>query len=278
MFKLVLDAGHGINTAGKRCDKKLDPKQTREWSLNSRICTKIEELLKAYDGYDLLRVDDETGKTDVALNTRSRTANKFNADFYLSIHHNAGINRGKGGGVVAYVYPNVGTDTTSWQKELYNAVIQYTGLKGNRSNPLAKKNLHVLRETLMPAVLLECGFMDSATDVPIILTENFADGVAKACVEVIVKKGNLTKKKAEQPKVEQPAETKEPTPVESIYFKKYTGKTSSIVDGLKAVGATSTYDYRKKIAKANGISLYIGSASQNGKLLSLLKQGKLIKP
>ena len=199
MFKLVLDAGHGINTAGKRCDVRIDAKQTREWTLNSRICNKIEALLKEYEGYDLLRVDDVTGKTDVSLNTRVANANKFNADFYLSIHHNAGINRGSGGGVVTYVWPNVDETTKSWQRDLYNAVIQHTSLKGNRANPLAQGDFHVLRETYAPAVLIECGFMDSTTDVPIILTEWFADGVAKACVEVIVKKGGLTKKKVEQP-------------------------------------------------------------------------------
>lgn len=199
MFKLALDAGHGINTAGKRCDKKIDPNQTREWTLNSRICDKIGALLKAYEGYELLRVDDTTGKTDVPVETRTANANKFNADFYLSMHHNAGIYGGSGGGVTAYVYPNVGKDTTSWQTDLYNAIIKETGLKGNRSTPLAQSNFQVLRETHMPAVLIEAGFMDSTTDVPIILTEEFADGVAKACVEVIVKKGGLTKKKAEQP-------------------------------------------------------------------------------
>lgn len=194
MFKLVLDAGHGYNTAGKRCEAKFDPKQTREWTLNSRICEKIEERLKAYDGYDLMRVDDVTGKTDVALATRTGNANKFGADFYLSIHHNAGIKGGSGGGVVAYMLPNADNATKVWRDDLYNAIIKQTGLKGNRSKPLATGDYHVLRESKMPAVLLECGFMDSSTDVPIILTEGFADNVATACVEVIVAKGKLAKK------------------------------------------------------------------------------------
>lgn len=199
MFKIVLDAGHGINTAGKRCLKALDPKETREWVLNDRICDKIQSLLSAYDGYQLLRVDDTTGKKDIALETRVANANKFGADFYLSMHHNAGINGGKGGGLVAITYTKVDELTKSWQKELYNAIISTTGLKGNRATPLAKSDLYVLRKTTMPAVLLECGFMDSATDVPIILTESFADKVAQACVDVIVKKGGLTKKKVVQP-------------------------------------------------------------------------------
>lgn len=62
------------------------------------------------------------------------------------------------------------------------------------------------------------------------------------------------------------------------HFKKYMGDSSSIVDGLKAIGASSTFAYRSKIAKANGIKAYIGTASQNSNLLKLLKQGKLIKP
>ena len=201
MFKLALDAGHGKNTAGKRCDVSLDKNQTREWVLNDRICDKIESKLKAYDGYSLLRVDDTTGVNDIALSKRTKSANNFNADFYLSIHHNAGIKKngvcGTGGGVVAYVYTKVDNGTKDWQKELYNAVIKHTGLKGNRANPLAAANFQVLRETKMRAVLIECGFMDSKTDVPIILTDKFADQVATACVEVIVKKGGLTKKKTE---------------------------------------------------------------------------------
>lgn len=194
MFKIALDAGHGVNTAGKRCDIKIDPNQTREWTLNSRICNKIQEKLKSYDGYEVIRVDDTTGKTDVSLETRVSKANSFNADLYLSMHHNAGINGGSGGGVCAFVYPYTDQNTRDWQKALYNAIIDHTGLKGNRATPIAQANFHVLRETYMPAVLIEAGFMDSKTDVPIILTEDFADKVAEACVEVIAERGGLTKK------------------------------------------------------------------------------------
>lgn len=204
MFKLALNAGHGLNTAGKRCMKKLDPNQTREWVLNSRICEKIEERLKAYTGYDVLRLDDPTGKKDIALKTRTNNANNFGADFYLSIHHNAGVNGGTGGGIVAYIYTKPSKKSEEWQDALYDAIIKHTGLKGNRSDGTLKANFHECRESNMPCVLVECGFMDSKTDVPIILTDKFAEQVAEACVEVIVKKAKLKKKatKAETPKKE----------------------------------------------------------------------------
>lgn len=274
-FKIALNAGHGLNTAGKRCLKALDPKETREWYLNDRICDKIESKLKAYSGYELIRLDDTTGKKDVALATRTNAANKFNADFYLSIHHNAGIKGGSGGGIVAFTYTKVDEVTKAWQRELYNALIKHTGLKGNRATPLATEDLHECRESKMPCVLLECGFMDSKTDVPIILTEDFADKVATACVEVIVARGKLTKKVTT---AEATTKTAATSTASEKYFKKYTGNTVSIVTALNAIGATSSFAYRSKIAKANNIKLYVGTAAQNTKMLNLLKQGKLIKP
>ena len=62
------------------------------------------------------------------------------------------------------------------------------------------------------------------------------------------------------------------------YYDRYSGKTSSIVTALNSLGIGSSFANRKNIAKANGISNYVGTASQNIKLLILLKQGKLIKP
>ena len=194
MFKIALTAGHYKYTPGKRCLKSLDPSETREWVLNDRIADKIEKLLKNYDGYSLLRTDDTTGEKDVSLQARTDAANKFKADFYLSIHHNAGINGGSGGGIVAYVYPKVDAETKAWQKELYDALIAKTGLKGNRANPLNSADLHELRETEARAVLLELGFMDSRSDVPQILSEDYANKCAEAIVSVLVKRGGLTKK------------------------------------------------------------------------------------
>lgn len=194
-FKLALSAGHYMNTAGKRCLKSLDKNETREWWLNDRIADKIQSQLSAYDGIEILRLDDTTGKTDVSLTTRSDNSNKWGADFYLAIHHNAGIHGGSGGGIVAYIYNGtVSAVTKEWQKELYNELIRLTGLKGNRATPLAASNLHECREPYAPAVLLELGFMDSKVDVPIILTDDFATKCATACVNVIVKRAGLKKK------------------------------------------------------------------------------------
>ena len=194
MFKIALNAGHGKYTAGKRCLKSLDPNETREWTLNSRICQKIEEKLKNYSDIEVLRLDDKTGNTDIPLKQRTDKANAFGADFYLSLHHNAGINGGIGGGIETYTYIRPSKESSDWQDDLYSALIRYTNLKGNRSNGKRQKNLHEVRESKMPAVLVECGFMDSVTDVPIILSDEFAENVANACSEVIVNRAELKNK------------------------------------------------------------------------------------
>lgn len=196
MFKIALTAGHYKYTSGKRCDPRFDPKQTPEWVLNDRIADKVEKLLKSYDGYSLIRTDDTTGEKGISNTARITAANNFKADVYISIHHNAGIKGGSGGGIVAYTYTKVDSVTKAWQKDLYDNLIKHTGLKGNRYTPLATANLQECRETKMPAVLLELGFMDSKTDTPIILSEDYANKCAQAIVEVVVKKGGLKKKVA----------------------------------------------------------------------------------
>ena len=195
MFKLALSAGHGAKTAGKRCLKSLDPNETREWWLNDRIADLVESGLKNYEGVEVLRLDDsDDGAEDVKLSKRTSAANGWRADFYLSIHHNAGANGTEAGGIVAYTHPNASRAAVEWRDELYAALIKHTGLKGNRATPKATANFQVLRETTMPAVLLELGYMDSATDVPVILTDEYAQSCADAIVEVIAKRRQLTKK------------------------------------------------------------------------------------
>lgn len=194
MFKIALDAGHGLFTPGKRTLASLDSKETREWVLNDRICDRVERLLRKYEGYNIIRVDDTTGNIDVSLAERVRRANEAGVDFYLSVHHNAGVNGGNGGGIISVAHTNATAQSLEYQKILYDGLIETTGLSGNRSTPLTRQNLYVLRKTRMPAVLIECGFMDSAVDVPRILSEDFAYKAAEGIVNALVRIGNLTKK------------------------------------------------------------------------------------
>lgn len=210
-YKIALDAGHGLYTAGKRCDKTLDPNETREWVLNNRIAVFIEEGLKAYTGYELIRTDDRTGKTDVSRPERCRRANEFKADIFCSIHANAAEKKFSGGGIVLYVCKGLSANgtTRTLQKDLYDRLIQHTGLKGNRAKPLGQYNYDVLVLTNMPAILSELGFMNSTVDTPIILTDTFAKQAAQAYIEFFVEHGNLKKIK-DDTETDKPAVSDEP--------------------------------------------------------------------
>lgn len=187
---LALDAGHGINTPGRRCSKEFDPQQHREWWLNDRVARYVQERAAGYEGFEILRVDDPTGQTDVRLAERCRRANAAGADFFLSVHHNGGINGGSGGGIVAYSYPN-STVGAQWRDALYDAVLAAGQLRGDRATPKATANYAVLRQTDMPAVLVEHGFMDSSTDVPVILSEDYAKACGYAEADCIAERFGL---------------------------------------------------------------------------------------
>ena len=63
----------------------------------------------------------------------------------------------------------------------------------------------------------------------------------------------------------------------SEFLSAYNYHYGSIVDALKSINIDSSYNYRKKLAKANNIKNYHGSYSQNIHLLNLLKEGRLKK-
>lgn len=66
--------------------------------------------------------------------------------------------------------------------------------------------------------------------------------------------------------------------INNVFFPKYTGKSASIVEALASLGISSSYSYRKKIAKVNSITAYMGTPKQNTTMLKLLKSGSLIRP
>lgn len=199
---IALSAGHGRYTAGKRCLRSLDPNQTREWVLNDRIADRVEQILNAGYNCQVLRLDDTTGAKDVTLLNRVTKANNAEADVYISIHHNAGVNGGAGGGTVVFYYPS--GNCKEMATKLYKDVVSETGLIGNRSTPVSNgKELYELRKTAMPCFLIENGFMDSQTDVPIILSEQHAEKTAQGIVRFLVEQYSLEPKSCTTPEKQQ---------------------------------------------------------------------------
>lgn len=193
MFKIAYCAGHYLQIPGKRLPAQLDANCTREWVLNDRVARYFAEAAAAYEGVQLYRTDDETGKTFVDIPERVAQANKWGADLYIDMHHNAAGVIFTGGGVEAFSYPG-SVAGRKYRDAIYEAVISAGGLKGNRGKPLQEKRFDSLSLSKMPAVLVEYGYMDSSVDAPIILTDAYAKKVGYATMEAVAKLKGLKKK------------------------------------------------------------------------------------
>lgn len=158
MVKIALDAGHGINTPGKR-----SPADEREWSFNNKVLLAAIERLNMYYNVQILRLDDPTGRTDIPLRTRTNKANSWNADVLVSIHHNALAGRWhSGGGVETFTQPGSSRASEQIADIINPRIVSAMGL---RNRGTKKMNLHMTRESKMPAILTEGGFMDSTVDI-----------------------------------------------------------------------------------------------------------------
>lgn len=203
MFKIAYGAGHN-NATSNGIPQSLDPNSTNEWVLNDRVARYFAQAAKAYPEVELLRVDDPAGLAPTVLKTRVDKANAWGADFFLSIHHNAGINGGTGGGLVAFSYAD-GTKAAQYRDAIYDACMASGGIRGDRWKGTLTENFYVLRTTNMPAVLMEYGFMDSQTDVPIILQDAYAMAMARATMEGIAQVAGLKTGGEELPLLTLPA-------------------------------------------------------------------------
>ncbi len=252
-MKIGLDAGHGLKTSGKQT-----PNGIKEWTLNDKVRDKVVAYLKDYE-VECVFTDNDEGNVDEKLAVRRATYINKNVDVFVSIHHNAFTGKWNNAtGVEVYVDKKYTSKDMNLAKAIYKNLPNYTGLKGRG---IKKENWLVINQNQIPAVLVEGGFMDSNKDYKVITSDKGQEGYAKAVAEGLISFLDLKKKKV----------------ATSKYYPKCSANHTSIVSALKSVKVNSSFSNRRKIAKKNGIKLYLGTAAQNIKLLDLLKSGKLLK-
>lgn len=204
--RIALNAGHYLYTSGKRVSKAFDPNETREWVLNDRIIDKLERRLASYD-VEVIRLDDTTGATDTTLSKRASACNAFKPNISISMHHNAGVNGGSGGGIAVYFNSKKGTPV-SLAKTLYNYLINAGCIKGNRSNPIQDQtSLYETNNSVAPYFLIENGFMDSSVDAKIIITDDYAERTVNGLMNFLEGSFGIKLKEGtvDTPAVEEPA-------------------------------------------------------------------------
>ncbi|MBX0358911.1 N-acetylmuramoyl-L-alanine amidase [Halobacillus sp. Nhm2S1] len=174
---IALDDGHGMQTPGKRTPYIPElGRSIRENEFNRKVVAFLSDILLEH-GFRVLLV--APTDVDTPLNYRTDSANNYKADIYVSIHYNAmsfDFDYSTASGISVHVY----LDNLKYESgKLARAVGKYLQ-RGTRQNWRGYKedNFHVLRETNMPAILTENGFMDNREEALMMLNEDFQKEVA----------------------------------------------------------------------------------------------------
>ncbi len=183
-MKIVLDAGHGPDTPGKRSpDGSL-----REYEFNSAVADLAQEKLLQYADVEVMFTHDDN--RDVPLSERTSKANDWGADAFISIHANA-FGNGEWNdvnGIETFTYTNASEESVRLAEFVHEELINTTG-RSDRG--LKTANFHVLRHTRMPAILVECGFMTNREEAELLKSSSYREQCATAIVAGIASMYNL---------------------------------------------------------------------------------------
>ncbi|PLT29014.1 N-acetylmuramoyl-L-alanine amidase [Peribacillus deserti] len=175
-MKFMLDAGHGYNTPGKR-----SPDGFKEYEFNRAVASYAKESLLTYQNVTVYFAHSD--KNDVPLKQRTDFANSLGVDVYVSIHANAAGNGTAwvdAEGIETYIHTSKPKESLALAKKVQASLINKTGVK---DRGVKTADFHVLRESSMTAILIECGFMTSRRDIKLLRSDYYR----KACAEAIVK-------------------------------------------------------------------------------------------
>jgi N-acetylmuramoyl-L-alanine amidase len=182
-MKIMIDPGHGGH----------DPGATgfglQEKDLNVTISKHIRDiLLNEYINVEVQMTRD----TDVFVDLlqRANMANSWGADYFLSIHTNAG----GGTGFESYIHTTRTTGSVQAQDAVHPVIINTLGV---RDRGKKDANFAVLRETFMPAVLTENLFIDHPDDSSLLKDPSFLKRIARGHVSGLEEAFGLEKKSGE---------------------------------------------------------------------------------
>jgi N-acetylmuramoyl-L-alanine amidase len=190
LAKIFIDVGHGGKDGGAVGNG------LKEKDMNLDIALRIKKGLQAYENAQILM----SRETDEYLTLDERTikANQWNADLLVSIHCNASTNV-TADGFESYVYTSVPSATKAFQNVLHNEIIKAMG-SGIEDRGKKSKNLHMVRESKMNAVLTENLFISNASDAKKLADASFRQKVANGHVLGIANFLGLKKEATEAPK------------------------------------------------------------------------------
>jgi N-acetylmuramoyl-L-alanine amidase len=157
-IRICIDAGHGGEDTGARTRTKP---MLLEKNLTLKTALKTAEQLKKY-GYQVFLT--RRNDTFVPLPERASFASKKNCHLFVSIHYNSTPKATQASGPEAYYY-EVETDRTIYSKRMGSSIIARLAPAAEApSRGVHPGNFCVIRETKMPAVLIEVAFLSNSKD------------------------------------------------------------------------------------------------------------------
>lgn len=179
---ILIDPGHGGWDPGKVGDR-----DTLEKDINLQISKKLQAYLEQGGSYVMMtRAEDEALSSTKTwdMNLRKALANSSKADLFISIHQNSFPQSSvKGAQVFYYNESNRSKELAQYiQKELRDFVDS-----SNKFEAKSNTNYYVLKQTVMPAVIVECGFLTNPSQKANLENDNYQEKIAWAIYMGIVR-------------------------------------------------------------------------------------------
>ncbi|GAB3049123.1 N-acetylmuramoyl-L-alanine amidase [Virgibacillus ainsalahensis] len=183
-MKLYLDPGHGGSDPGAAGNGMKEKEVVLD------IAQRIRRILTGEYKNISIKMS-RTGDRTKTLRQRTNEANSWGADYYLSIHCNA-FNRAAHG-YEDFIHDSLTSSSrTAHYQDIMHAEISKVADLANRGQK--KANFHVLRETVMPALLTENGFIDNRNDAAFMKDNAWREKVAQGHVNGLARAFNLRRK------------------------------------------------------------------------------------
>ncbi len=184
---VVIDPGHGGNDPGA-----ISPRlKIKESDIVLDVSQRLNKLLLEA-GFRTYMT--RTGNTTISLQDRVAVANQLNGDIFVSVHANSATNHSAEGIENYYFATSTNGRDAALNKRLAE-IFQDEMIKetGARSRGAKAQNFHVIRETRMPAVLSEIGFLSNQREESLMNSPEYRQKIAVSMFNAIVKYFEETK-------------------------------------------------------------------------------------
>ncbi|MEK3881392.1 N-acetylmuramoyl-L-alanine amidase [Paenibacillus sp. PL2-23] len=173
VYDIVIDAGHGAKDPG--AFSKTMNRWEKEFNLTAALLLKAELEKNKRVRVHLTRADD----TFLELTERIQFAENAKADLFISIHANA-FDKTTVNGSETYYYRD---NSKAFADHLHKYMLEGMGLNNRGVKKAAYK---VVKETTMPAVLLEAGYLSNASDAKVLFNAASQQKLAAKLAEGIL--------------------------------------------------------------------------------------------